>query len=80
MWGPLERLDNIRIPRYLTELRPYKITNLILVLAHPKFYQPPAKFLLLLRIYNDDLLPNILKIDSSYVADLARLVSIVIKK
>ena len=52
--------------------------NLILIPARPKFYQPPAKILLLLRMRDDDPLPkfNISKIDSSYVPELARLVSI----
>ena len=61
-------------------LRPYKITNLILIPARPKFYQPPAKILLLLRMRDDDPLPNISKLDYNYVAELGRLVSIVNKK
>ena len=59
--------------------RPYKITNLILIPARPKFSQPPAKILLLLRMRNYDPVPNISKIVSNYVAELARLVSTVNK-
>ena len=48
-----------------SSLRPYKITNLILISALSKFYQPPTIILLLLRIRNDNPFPkNVLQLCS----------------